>query len=142
MAFGGLWALATALGAGLGHGVIAALVGVGIEMESGGLPPVLVGGFDGAVTGVFQWLVLRRRVGRAGWWIVASSIGWSAGVVAVAATPDLGELFSGALATVASLFLPAMVGGALYGAITGLALAWLFGSSVPEAGTDDAMRCV
>jgi hypothetical protein len=30
----------------------------------------------GVVTGLVQWLVLRRRVPRAGWWILANALGW------------------------------------------------------------------
>ena len=38
----------------------------------------------GAITGLGQWLVLRRRCARAGWWIAASALGWGlAGAVAV-----------------------------------------------------------
>ena len=31
----------------------------------------------GTVLGVLQWLVLRRRVARAGWWVLASTAGWA-----------------------------------------------------------------
>jgi hypothetical protein len=37
----------------------------------------------GAGVGLVQWLVLRPRVPRAGWWIPASAVGWAVGVVAV-----------------------------------------------------------
>ena len=33
----------------------------------------------GAITGYFQWLVIRQQFSRAGWWIVASTIGHSLG---------------------------------------------------------------
>lgn len=33
-------------------------------------------GLYGTVAGGLQWLVLRRHIARAGWWILASTIGW------------------------------------------------------------------
>jgi hypothetical protein len=33
----------------------------------------------GAVVGLAQWLVLRKRASGKGWWILASAIGWPAG---------------------------------------------------------------
>jgi hypothetical protein len=30
----------------------------------------------GAVVGGFQWLVLRRTLDRAGWWVLATFFGW------------------------------------------------------------------
>ena len=30
----------------------------------------------GSVAGLMQWLVLRQQVGRAGWWVLFSTIGW------------------------------------------------------------------
>ena len=33
----------------------------------------------GAVVGIMQWLVLRRRLHRAGWWVLASAVGWAVG---------------------------------------------------------------
>lgn len=57
----------------------------------------------GLLMGLLQWLVLRREIDGAGWWVVASPIAWAVGL-------PLGE----------------MVGplghGAAYGAITGAAL--------------------
>jgi hypothetical protein len=35
------------------------------------------GGIGGAVAGVGQWLLLRRHVRRAGWWVAASTLGWA-----------------------------------------------------------------
>jgi hypothetical protein len=60
----------------------------------------------GTVVGVLQWLVLRRQVARAGWWVLASTVGWVVGM-------PLGDSVGG----------PAL--GAAYGAITGTALVLL-----------------
>jgi len=39
-------------------------------------------GGQGVVTGLAQWLVIRWRIPRAGWWIFATAIGWPAGLLA------------------------------------------------------------
>jgi hypothetical protein len=81
-----------------------------------------VSGF-GTTVGLFQWLVLRDRYQPAGWWVLASTVGWVLGMAAgdVNGPPGL---------------------GAAYGAITGTALVWLLrrrrseGSSVaPVTGS-------
>lgn len=64
----------------------------------------------GVVTGLVQWLVLRRRVPRAGWWILANALGW--GLVHLI----VGEFDS----LVVQLFI-----GAVPAVVTGLALWWL-----------------
>ena len=43
---------------------------------------VFFGGFAGGfVGGALQWLVLRRQVARAGWWVLASTVGGFLGAV-------------------------------------------------------------
>ena len=64
----------------------------------------------GTVLGLLQWLMLRRQVARAGWWVLASTVGWV-----------MGGLVSGITDTAAGW----AVLGAVYGAITGAALVWL-----------------
>ena len=72
--------------------------------------------------GVLQWLVLRRQVARAGWWVLASTVGWI-----------VGGLVSGITDTAAGW----AVLGAVYGAITGAVLVWLLRHRA--ADTHDAM---
>ncbi len=60
----------------------------------------------GVVVRVLQWLVLRRQVGRAGWWVLASTVGWAVG-------GHVGGTLGWAVL------------GAVYGAITGSVLVWL-----------------
>jgi hypothetical protein len=61
--------------------------------------------FDGVIvgltTGIAQWLILRRELQWAGWWIIFSIIGWTTGIT----------LFPGIMLT-----------GTLAGALTGLTL--------------------
>jgi hypothetical protein len=78
----------------------------------------------GAVAGAVQWLVLRRGVSHAGWWVLASSIGWVAGMwtfMSLAGTGQ-GRYFEGG---VMSQAIAGAASGALSGAVSGLALVWL-----------------
>ena len=79
----------------------------------------------GAVTGILQWLVLRGKVSRAGWWVLASTVGWGLSMGMSIAIPS-GETEEGGL-------LSLVVTGAVMGAITGAALVWLLRQPVPEA---------
>jgi len=87
----GWWILASALGWVLGQILVTAV----LPIQNTFLQGAVLGG----TLGIAQWLILRRWVHRAGWWIVLSAVGWSAG-------PILGASLVGAVA----------------GAITGLAL--------------------
>ena len=37
----------------------------------------------GVVAGLLQWLMRRRHVTRAGWWVLASTVGWALGGPAI-----------------------------------------------------------
>jgi hypothetical protein len=89
----------------------------------------------GAVVGGAQWFVLRRHVYRAGWWVLASAVGWAAGQAAylalmgvVLAWDKLPIIYS----IVGGMFSTAMraVLGGVGGAITGIPLVWLLQQSV------------
>ena len=76
---------------------------------------IIVTGYVGVTAGVtvagaLQWLVLRRQVARAGWWVLASTVGWV-----------VGGLVSG----ITDAAVGWAVLGAVYGAITGAVLVWL-----------------
>jgi hypothetical protein len=79
----------------------------------------------GAVTGILQWLVLRRQVSRAGWWVLASTVGWGLSVTVA------GAFWWGVDISDAGWAL--VVTGAVLGAVTGGALVWLLRQPVPEA---------
>ena len=77
----------------------------------------------GAVVGVGQWGFLRRRFRHAWLWIVATTVGRSLGWAAclgLAYQLDLNKLPDSVLSTGMG-----MVGGTIYGSITGLCLVWL-----------------
>jgi len=98
----GWWILATAVGWTLGWAVVMAGVIVPPQPDLAG--SMLAGAIIGLIVGLSQWLVLRLAVDQAGWWVLASTIGW-----AVAMTGMIGWTLSGAAA----------------GALTGLMLDWL-----------------
>ena len=127
----GLWGLASALGLGLTMGILGA-VNAG---ENNAIAEVLIGSVFGVVTGILQWLILRRKVARAGWWLLASLLGSLIGLIAVPVAAALGEAGNWDLAVMTF----GLVFGAANGAITGAALVWLLrqssSSNVEELAT-------
>jgi hypothetical protein len=90
------WIIATALGWMCGMAVGYAVVPGMLDLFAG----LLVG----AAMGIAQWLILRRELHWAGWWIAISVVGWSTGMT----------LMPGVLIT-----------GVMAGALTGIALVLL-----------------
>jgi hypothetical protein len=115
------WVVASAAGLAAGVAVLAVLFGlsVGLLGEESGAGLAVGAAAGGAVAGAAQWLVLRRRVPRAGWWVPASAAGMAACVVLF-----LG-VTRGADAGLAGIAGGGAAGGAAYGLITGGALVWL-----------------
>lgn len=74
----------------------------------------------GVAVGGWQWLLLRRRVARSGWWLPASAVGWVA---------------AGLMAGITEGVAGWAVLGAVYGAITGSVLVWLLGQQASEQRT-------
>lgn len=77
------WTLATAAGLFCGFYLSARFVlldlYLGMSPEAGQLDNLFVYSTLGAVFGLFQWLVLRRHVQNAYWWIVVNMLAWTAG---------------------------------------------------------------
>ena len=85
----------------------------------------------GTVIGFAQWIVLRRHVERVGWWVLACTIGWDAGLVSGWAV-DTNLLPPGwfffpfyPIESAAYWIVVWLVGMVVFSAITGLALASL-----------------
>jgi hypothetical protein len=99
----------------------------------------------GTVVGSMQWLVLRRHVPRAGWWVLAGAAGSVAGTLLIYAlngtVPSLLNPFG---VDLERYFLITIVygtiGGITYAIITGSALVWLLRQtrSGIQAGTIEA----
>lgn len=104
----GWWIVATALGWPLGIAVV--YLGYAIWPVVLNANSTWSAMLIGAVTGLAQWLVLRRRVPRAGWWVLASALGWGLARLIV------GEVFTSLLELLV-IAVPA--------AVTGLAMWWL-----------------
>ena len=97
----GRWVLAC-VGAAAVVGVVVFGVGT-INVDVGW---VVGASLFGTVVGVLQWLVLRPQFARAGWWVLASTVGWLVGMPVGGMVGWVGL-------------------GAAYGAITGTAMVWL-----------------
>ncbi len=94
------WVMATTAGWVVGFAACEALKAI---LEFLAHPPT-----DGAViglsVGIAQWLVLRRRINRAGWWILASIVGFGVG-------KDVGDMVAQAVSVAAGLGLAGIVIG-------------------------------
>ena len=121
----GWWVLASAA---CGYGIMQAglFEGLSYSLSLGALLSFTgVVALGGTVAGTLQWLVLRGQVSRAGWWVLASTVGW--GLVGAV----LGAFPWGVGDTDALVAL--VVTAAVLGAVTGGALVWLLRQPVPEA---------
>ena len=119
----GWWVPASTLGL-----PIALVIAVG-AMRLGGIPsPILLGVLFGVVSGIMPWLVLRRQLARAGWWIPAhllgSLLGGAMGIVAFHAVILIG-FYQFDWAAAGAMF------GAGLGAVTGIPLVWLLRQPIP-----------
>ena len=117
----GLWSLASALGFGLAMGaVIAADTG-----ENDAVTGILIASVFGAAGGILQWLILRRKVPRAGWWLLANLLGSLVGAIALPIAGIIMEAGKWELGVMAF----GLIFGAVNGAITGATLVWLLRQS-------------
>ena len=98
------WILATAAG-----WIVGRLIAIGFFPPEYG---ILAGSVIGAAMGSFQWLIMRRYVNRAYWWIILSILGWLWAMTGV-----LGLTLIGVVA----------------GATTGFALDFLFRQPLSES---------
>ena len=86
---------------------------------------LFLGIVPGIGVGVLQWLVLRGKVSRAGWWVLASTVGWGLSMA-------VSRVIAWGINDDESL-VPLVVTGAVLGAVTGGALVWLLRQPAPEA---------
>jgi len=139
------WAWATALGGGAAW-TLAMVPGAFWDQLDGVHPAVPLVALAPAGAGVLfsiglaQWLVLRRFVERAGWWVPANAAAWSIGVTLVIAAmsptnEDTPVAVAAAVSVTAELAMGVVVAG-----ITGAALVWLLreGERGVEAGARTA----
>lgn len=121
----GGWVLATAIGC--------TLAGIGTELVLRRLPfsdafiaLYAFAAMAGIGEGILQWLVLRRKVARAGWWVLASILGLTVGM-------GIGGPIAITLGQAGSAIEASIVAGVLFGlgvgAIPGAVLVWLLRQS-------------
>ena len=116
----GWWVLATTVGfvAGVASlNPVAAFVSLRVPFGDELTWSIVV---SGIVCGFLtQWFVLRRWVGHSVWWVFASAVGWMTAILLLFIMTWMLE--GGLKLTLLATF----AGGALYGSITGVTLAWL-----------------
>ncbi len=131
----------------VGHGALAYALGgrasaLGEAVAVYGLL-ALIGAFGGASVGIAQWLVLRRQVARAGWWVLASIVGFAVGsVVRPLIMPDLSRAEPTFVVGIAQVALGGVRDGASMGIAQWLVLRrrvarggwWVLASTVGLAG--------
>jgi hypothetical protein len=115
----GWWVLASGAGSLLGFLVMGWGLGVadtqdGTTFARFAVPASMA--VAGGPVGTLQWVVLRRWVPRAGWWVLASCLSWAAAEYAYLELTRAGDV---------RLLWGAVVSGTLSGGITGLTLAGL-----------------
>ena len=88
------WLLATTAGWAVGLAILVSLPQTATPALVEGILFVL----SGTLAGVLQWLLLRRHIRRAGWWVLVSAAGWIGGAAARfrRQAPSLVERSSGA----------------------------------------------
>jgi hypothetical protein len=82
----------------------------------------------GAILGVPQWLVLRRYIPKAGWWVLANALAWMLGMVVVFIGTSFIPAGAFTLQVALLLLLFVVAAGATVGAVHGLVLIWLLRS--------------
>lgn len=110
------WAVASILGGVIGWTLFFTLLGSagGFDRIPESVAGLVAGTSLGLALGLSQWLILRRCVSRAGWWVLAS-------VVGLALCMFVAFLMGGEGRELIALSLS----GLLAGPLTGLALVWL-----------------
>ncbi len=79
----------------------------------------------GSILGVPQWLVLRRHLPKAGWWVLANALAWMVGMVVVFGGINFIPSGGSTITIPLMLLLFLFVAGAAVGAVHGLVLIWL-----------------
>jgi len=137
-----VWAMATALGAFVAWtlGMIPSTF-IFTGDNSGGAAPAqmsdlmvyalaaAMGFVLGPILGVPQWLVLRRYLPKAGWWVLANALAWMCGMVVVFMGTNLIPPEGITLSVALMLLLFLVAAGAVVGAVHGLVLIWLLHSA-------------
>lgn len=85
----------------------------------------LMGLVLGPILGTPQWLVLRRHLPHAIWWIPANAVAWAAGMAVIFVGSGLIPANASLWTIVPILLLDLIIAGAVVGAIHGAVLLWM-----------------
>ncbi len=91
------WVLVTVIGMAVGNSLfpfaylatetIISLLGLGpqviVDLYLSFRAVIAACAVHGAILGLVQWVILRRRMRRAGWWITANAVAWAAGIALI-----------------------------------------------------------
>ncbi len=91
-----------------------------------------LGAVAGAVLSFAQWMALRKKVPRAGWWIPANMLAWLVGMPIIFWGIDVAQRVQSAGQTVLLLAVSLLLAGAVVGSIHGLVLIRLIEPSNPR----------
>ncbi len=149
LARAGGWIIATAGGGAVGgivSGVVGgtfggALTGVGPDYGSLGVALAFAGGVTSLLIlpGLLQWLVLRRQVERAGWWVAAQALSFlTATAIAFPVMAVVGRAAGWEFPSARAWGMGGTLAGLIDGAITGAVLIRLLRQPVPEAAKEMA----
>jgi len=121
------WILASVIGFGVGKSVA--------DPVAQAVPGLLGSAFGGLAIGLFlgvtQWLVLRRHVPKARWWILANAVAWSAGWSIIASVDT-----EAANAAIGMAYLIGAIGAGVAGVITAAALVGMSRAEVGQSRHD------
>ena len=135
----GWWILASSVGLAIGLVVGVAVSAAGGDDAAAAVVSLAVLGVS---VGIAQWLVLRRQVSRAGWWILVNVVGLAVGLAATLVVFGVGDGNGGGAVTGAlqdAIF--GAVIGAVVGAITGGVMVWLLRQpTAKELGASQAAK--
>jgi hypothetical protein len=132
------WLWATVAGAIVAWGVgmaVGSMAGDQLETVASGspvVPAVVIGLAAGTILSLFQWLVLRRVVTGAGWWVPAHAVAWTLGMAVafagISSVPDDAPVLLFAVVGAAT----GLAMGAIVAALTGVALVFVLRSANGE----------
>ena len=106
--------------------------GVGKALAEAALPATttlpgyaLTGAIIGVVVGLAQWVVLRRSLASAGWWVPATSLAWVVGWSAIGIAEHASDW------PTITVYVVGGIGAAASGLVTAMTLIWLL--RIPRA---------
>jgi drug/metabolite transporter (DMT)-like permease len=114
----GWWVAASAVG-----GTLVGIGGAYYGNKEGQVNLTVFYSLVGSILGALQWLLLRRRISRSGWWVVASLLGWALALPVIQSLDRLGLMRGLSDAIVYPLGFGLM--GTVVGIVTGGLLVWL-----------------